>query len=69
MTELADLTAFQNVPGTFIIFDKDGVCGWVCSRCSKTGTWNGSIEGLVHFSNQQHGNCEIKADLEEAKVK
>lgn len=66
MTKLSDLSIFQDVPDTFIIFEKDGVVGWVCKRCEDTGTWKkDSIEFLVNFANQLHTTCEIKADLEE----
>ena len=68
MKKLSDYTAFDGVPETFNIFEKDGVCGWSCSRCDDTGVLgNVSISYAKKFGNDFHTNCKIKADLVEVE--
>ena len=66
MKKISDYTAFEGVPETFNIFEKDGVCAWSCSRCDETGVLGDvNIEFAKKFGNDFHSACPIKADLEE----
>ena len=66
MKKISDYTAFDGVPETFNIFEKDGVCGWSCSRCDKSDVvGNVNIEAVKKIGKDFHTTCSVKADLVE----
>ena len=68
MKKLSDYKAFDGVPETFNIFEKDGVCGWSCSRCDKSDVMgNVHIEEVKRIGREFHSACLIKADLVEVE--